>query len=551
MKDASVIAPIKVPEDIKNFTREVKCRDFFVYHHRLMKDFNLINEYIKEAHENNARIYVNFKHSILEEDMPQIKKFIEFLAKTKIDGMFVNAYGILEVIKSMDLPFAIIVDSYFDIHNLSGIEFMEMFHKISRLVITEEVYLKNVEKIKKYSKLPLSVDSDNLPWFADDVIKSKAIQSIVIKGRFETSQDILSGIKLVEKIIEKPKMFKEQKLPFKHVRKSFYKTNHFSGEVYSASGSDFKFANNIKRYNWEFEHTDLPTDVDFSKLKLPRLNLRLASFAQLKELEKFIKKIKFCPITSIEYGEVASTVDLYTKSFDEIIKTVKKFTKKHSIELNLSTPRILIERDFDRVYELIKSLALKEPYPTTVVINNIGFWWSFINDDELMGVPVEIGGGINLLNSMAIKCLNNLNQISAIDFTPMLDEENMLKCLKKVKKLIPSRKIFIAGCKRIDSLGLCPLNCDSAVISRLSCSAPCHKGHYALYDPTLDKEFPFVVDGFCKMHMFETGVVENFDKIEFYTEHGINEFIIDFTAIYPPLIPEILKKYLMHFIKTN
>jgi len=45
-----------------------------------------------------------------------LKKFIEFLTTTDIDGIFVNSYGILEIIKTMDLPFKVIIDSYFDIH---------------------------------------------------------------------------------------------------------------------------------------------------------------------------------------------------------------------------------------------------------------------------------------------------------------------------------------------------------------------------------------------------------------------------------------------------
>lgn len=551
MKEISVISPIKYPNDILEFTKKTKCRQFYVYHHRFGKNFELMNDYIKAAKNSNCDIYVNFKHSILEEDLAQTKKFIEFLCTTEIDGIFVNSYGILEIIKSMDLPFSVIIDSYFDIHNLSGIEFMEMFHKVSKLIITEEVYIKNIEKIKKYTKLPLSIDSDNLPWFAGDIINSKSIQNVVIKGRFENSGDILSAIKLIEKILDKPKMFKGQKLPFKHVRKSFYKTNHFSGEVFSADGNDFKFANNIQKYVWEEDFTGgakLPKGFNFASLDLPKLNLRLASLEQLSEIEKFIKKIGFCPITSIEYGEVASTVDLFTKSFDEIIKCVKKFCKKHNIALNLSTPRVLIERDFDRVYELIKQLALTEPRPTTVVINNIGFWWAFINDKQLEDVKVEIGGGINLLNSMSIKCLSNLNPINTIDFSFLGNEENVIKCLKKVKKIIPTKKMFIGGCRRVESIGLCPLNCDSAIVSRLSCSAPCHRGHFAMNDPTIEKKFPFMVDGFCKMHMFESGVIQEFEKIEFYKNCGINEFVIDFSAIHSAVVPDILKNYLHSFI---
>jgi len=550
MKEINVISPIKYPQDITDFAKSVKSRDFFVYHHRFIGNFELINEYTEAARSVGARIYVNFKHSILEEDLVQTKKFIEFLTTARIDGIFVNSYGILEIIKSMDLPFAVIIDSYFDIHNISGIEFMEMFHKVDRLIITEEVYIKNIEKIKKLTKLPLAIDTDNLPFLAGEIIKSKAVYGVVIKGKFETSADILSAIKLIEKILDKPKMFKEQKLPFKHVRKSFYKTNHYSGEVQSAEGSDFKFANNIQKYDWNV--FDKKIAVDFSRIDkaaVPKLNLRLASLEQLSTIEKFIKKIGFCPINSIEYGEVASTVDLYTKSFDEIIKYVKKFCKRYNIKLNLSTPRILIERDFDRVYELIKQLALAEPRPKTVVVNNIGFWWAFINDEALKDVRVEIGGGINLLNSMSIKCLSNLNQITAIDFSFLGEEENVVRCLKKVKKVIPVKKMFIGGCKRIESIGLCPLNCDSAIISRLTCSAPCHRGHFALNDPAIEKQFPFVVDGFCKMHMFESGVVEEFDKIEFWLSQGINEFIMDFTAIHSAVLPSILTNYLSRFVK--
>jgi len=123
-------------------------------------------------------------------------------------------------------------------------------------------------------------------------------------------------------------------------------------------------------------------------------------------------------------------------------------------------------------------------------------------------------------------------------------EENIAKCLKKTKRIVTDKKMFIGGWLRVESLGLCPLNCDSAVVSRLSCSAPCHKGHFCLKDPSLDKILPFLVDGFCKMHMFEDMVVQDFEQIPKYQEMGVNEFVIDFSAIHSPLIPKVLKNYL-------
>ena len=95
MKEIFVVSPIKHPEDILNFTKNVKCREFYVYHHRFMKntpkgDFQYINEYIDAAKQTGSRIFVNFKHSITEEDVNVTKKFIQFLATTDIDGIFVN-----------------------------------------------------------------------------------------------------------------------------------------------------------------------------------------------------------------------------------------------------------------------------------------------------------------------------------------------------------------------------------------------------------------------------------------------------------------------------
>lgn len=542
MKDIIVVAPIKKPEDIENFVPYTKCRDFYVYYNKFLNNnFEYINDFINMAHKHNSRIYVNFKHDISEEDLTEIKKMIKFFKTTKIDGIFINNFAILEAIKIFSLPFRIIIDSYFDIHNLSGIDFVNTFHKADEVIITEEVYLKNIAKIKKYTNLPLAIDSDNLPWCAEEIKKLKAIDSVVIKGKFNSSEEILEGIQLVEKILEKPKMFKNQKLPFKHLRKSVYKTNHFSGDMLSAQGKDFKFSRNIQKFDWELKKTRFKKDGDYKKQENFQINLRLSSLEQLKPVKNFIKKLGFNPINSIEYGEILSTADLAKSSFNEIIKDVKKFCQEQNIKFQLSTPRILIERDFDRVYEHVKNLCLEEPAPTSLIINNIGYFWAIINDSELSKIPIEIGQGINLLNSMSIKCLNNLHPISAIDFTNF---QNVEETIKKVKNVIETKKYTIAGNIRVPSLGLCPLNNDSAIISRLSCKAPCHKGEYALKDPSLKKIFPFTVDGFCRMHMFEDKILERFDEVDNLIKIGINEFVFDFSALPAKFVPIILTNFL-------
>jgi len=545
MKDISVIAPIKTPKDIEDFIPHAKCRDFYVYYHKFLNNnFEYINDFIQTAHKNDCRIYINFKHDISEEDLVEIRKMIKFLKTTKVDGIFINSFAVLEAIKVFSLPFKVIIDSYFDIHNLSGIDFVNTFHKVDQVIITEEIYLKNIAKIKKYTNLPLAIDSDNLPWCAEDIKKLKAIDSVVIKGKFNSSEEILEGIELVERILDKPKVFKNQKLPFKHVRKSFYQTNHFSGEMVSAEGRDFKFSRNIQKFDWEIKKTPFKKDFDYKKHEDFKINLRLSSIEQLKEVKKLIKKLGFNPIYSIEYGEILSTVDLAKSTFNEITEFVKKFCASQKIAFQLSTPRILIERDFDRVYEHVKNICLTSPAPSSLIINNIGYFWAVINDTDLNRIPIEIGQGINLLNSMSINCLNNLHPIETVDFTTFNDKENTLATVKKIKNVIKNKKYTIAGNIRVPSLGLCPLNNDSAIISRLSCKAPCHKGEYALKDPSLKKIYPFTVDGFCRMHMFEDKIHERFDEVDELAKVGFNEFVFDFSALNAKFIPILLTNFL-------
>lgn len=544
MENIKIIAPVKKPEDIELFAKETSCRDYYVYYKKFLNNnFDYVNEFVQTAKHNNCAIYINFKHDITEENLPEIKKMIRFLKTAGINGIFINSFAILEAIKIFNLPFKVIVDSYFDIHNLAGIDFVNNFHKVDEIIITEEIYMKNIAKIKQYTKLPLAIDSDNLPYCAEDIKKLKAIDSVVIKGKFNTSDEILEGIELVEKILEKPKLFKHQKLPFKHVRKSIYQTNHFLGVVVSAEGQDFKFSKNIKNFEWEIKRPRIKTDNDYSKKDHYKINLRLSELAQIKELEKYIKKTGTNPVYSIEYGEILSTCDLATSSFHEIIMKVKKFCTKYGIKFQLSTPRILIERDFDRVYEYVKQILLTNPAPDSLIINNIGYFWTVINDSDLKNIPIEIGQGINLLNSMSIKCLNNLAPINTVDFTSFPEMESALKTIKKIKNDIPNKKYTIAGNIRVPSQGLCPLNNDSAIISRLSCKAPCHRGGFALHDPSLDKLFPFTCDGFCRMHMFEDKILENFAAVEELAKAGVNEFVFDLSALHSKFVTILLNKF--------
>lgn len=548
----NIVSPVKSPDDIKLLIDKTSCRDFYVYYDRFFNDnFIYIYDFIQIAHQFNSRIYVNFKHDISENLQDEVRKFVKFLKTTHIDGIFVNSYTILQVIKELEIkqnsktPFRIIIDSYFDIHNLYGIEFLKSFHDIDEVIITEEIYLKNIQKIKQCTAINLSVDSDNLPYFASQIKDLNAISNVVIKGKFKTSEEILKACVLIDNILNDPLSYQNYKLPFKHVRKSYYKTNHFSGEIISLNGNDFNFSSHIQKHSWNFKSSRLKKNIDYSQLHLPKINLRLSSLSQIKNLEAFIKKIGFNPVYSIEYGEIINTFDLASKSFNQIMHIVKLFCLKYNINLNISTPRILIERDFERVFDYVKSLLISNPKPGTCIINNIGYFWAFINDNDLSSFPIEIGDGINIINSSSAACLSQLTKsINCIDFSQIEDFDILKNYIAKLDKSIIRKKYKIAGNIKVPSLGLCPLNNDSAIISRLSCQAPCHNGNYAIFDPSLNKIFPFTTDGFCRMHMYKDEILENYNLVDELINIGINEFVFDLNTFNGNYVSIFLTKFL-------
>ena len=118
MKEIKIVSPVKKPEDIDTFSKATSCREYYVYYKKFLNNnFEYVKEFVDAAKRNDCRIYINFKHDITEENLPEIKKMLKFLKTAGIDGIFINSFAILEAIKVFNLPFKVIVDSYFDIHS--------------------------------------------------------------------------------------------------------------------------------------------------------------------------------------------------------------------------------------------------------------------------------------------------------------------------------------------------------------------------------------------------------------------------------------------------
>ncbi len=554
MLKPKIIAPVNSIEDIQQISL-TSCKHIYAYHSVFFAEDDLqrLTDFCNLAKDNELKFLINFKEHITEDELERISRFISKIENYSIDGLLVNSLDILKLLKNNKSKLKIYADSGLNVHNYYAMNLLKSFCPIDNFNITEEVYLKNICYLKAYSNSSLSIDSNNLPWLAKELSKNNCIDYIIIKGNFDNSLTLVKGINVIEKLLDKTPRYINRKLPFKHSPYNlYYKANHFSGEFESHQDKNFKFIENIINYNWSFSKFNFSNNyLPEQNSCLPKVTLRLTSFEQIKYLNKYLKRFKQKPVYAIEFGEIVSTADLVKQDFNKIIKKAKNYCQKNNIKLQLSTPRIIIERDFDRSYEYIKKLCLDEPDPASVVINNLGYFNAFINDKDLKDIPIELGQGLYLLNSVSVECLLDKYDIYTVDFSNFKYVKNIKYCISHINKKVENKKLTVGGNIRIPSMGLCPLNKNDAILSRLSCSAPCHSNKYAIRDPFVKKQFPLTVDGFCRMHLFKAKILDLFAEIPFLRSSiGINEFVIDCSCIPPSLIPILLNRFL-HSLKSD
>lgn len=540
-----IIAPIKTAECLKNLEL-TRCRNVYVTAENIDDDkyFEEITKLAKDVKKQGFNCFICFKNIVNIDKYNNFDKYLSDIATLNIKGIIVNSYDIIQMVANNEINIEIIIDSGFNIHNLASIDMITESVKLHSINITEEIYTSNLTKIKKIHKKSLSINSDNFPWLAQELIKNNIINYVILKGNFKTTKELIHGVQAVEKIIENPEKTAKKRLPFKNLDNFYYETNHFLGEFRNFRGKCFKFTENIKQFKWEPSRVKLKDNQQKTYSDIPRVILRINSLEHIKYLKKYLKNLKFNPVTGIEYGEIVSTADLKKHSFNKIMEKVKAECAQLNMELQISTPRILIERDFDRVFEYVKELCIQNPAPSRIIANNSGYWWTIVNDPDLRELPIEIGQGISLNSSSSVKFFEKRHSVHAVDLSGIKTFADLKDCLDKIKDRIPIRKITIGGNIRMPSVGLCPLNRDYAILSRLSCAAPCHNGNFAISDPSTESKFPFTVDGFCRMHLFKDSLLDNFKYLKAFEKAGINEFVLDLSSLPPQFIPVLLTKFL-------
>ncbi|MGD9581147.1 MAG: U32 family peptidase, partial [Vampirovibrionia bacterium] len=273
--------------------------------------------------------------------------------------------------------------------------------------------------------------------------------------------------------------------------------------------------------------------------------IRLTRMDQFAALEEYIKNTNNNIVDIIEFGDIIYPSDLAKESYEQIVKRVKVFCESYNIKLYLTTPRILIERDFERVADTVKYLCFKNPRPEGVVINNLGLWKTVSNNKKIKEINIELGYGLNILNSKTVEFFESTCPVSGLNIDSDLSIENIEQIISNTN--IPTRSFMILGTSKLHTSGLCPLNNDIAIVSRLSCKAPCQRTSYAIVDPFTNNMLPMVLDGFCRFHLVNSYIEDHLNNIDKYIEAGITDFTIDYSALPGEMIKPLLDRYCSAF----
>lgn len=426
----------------------------------------------------NIRPYMFLTNFKTKKQSEMLNKILQNFTKVNIKGLIISDLFMLKCCNDMKTDLPIIFSS--NIHNEESLRFLNKHFNFDFVVVEEEIYPDNIIKIKNSTKTGIFIKSEN-----------------------------------IERLNQDTKRHIDGVLSVKNSDYDFI-INHFS-KTFSTKTSQFSFKKNIILRHEEYKNIEL----NFIKGKLPKINLKLNSLAQIKELDKFIRKNKINPVYSIDFGEIISNKELASKCAGEILKEVYDFCKKYHIKFEYGTPKILIERDFTRVFEQLKNFCTEHP-PDLVIINNIGLFSKFIQTKSLNNIKTELGTGLNLKDIESANLLQTFFKSFSVD----LSDFKRLKDLKDVN--FENKKIKIMGNEKINSNGLCPLNTSLPTQSRLNCQAMCHSNCSCFIgNPDAKELYNFIPDGFCRAHVYKTKIINKVQKIKKLTEQGYTEFTID------------------------
>jgi len=124
----------------------------------IRKGFNFSDEElekaIKLAKENDKKTYITVNNLIDFEEIDKAKKYLTKLSQIKPDGLIVQDFSILEIIKELNLPLEVHSSVMMNVHNIPMIEALKK-HNVSRVVLSREATLEDVRRIKNQTGMEI------------------------------------------------------------------------------------------------------------------------------------------------------------------------------------------------------------------------------------------------------------------------------------------------------------------------------------------------------------------------------------------------------------
>lgn len=103
---------------------------------------------VKYAHARGVKVYITVNSPVFNKDLPVMADFVTFLNGLEVDAFIVQDLAVLEICRRLAPEVPVHISSAVNIHNLSGARLMKN-SGVKRVIFTEEMYLRDVERIKQ------------------------------------------------------------------------------------------------------------------------------------------------------------------------------------------------------------------------------------------------------------------------------------------------------------------------------------------------------------------------------------------------------------------
>ncbi|MEP9410788.1 MAG: U32 family peptidase [Candidatus Brocadia sp.] len=115
-------------------------------------DFNFTDEQIVEAvryaHSKKVKLYITVNNLLCNDEMNEVRRFINFLSKIQVDAIIIQDLGVLHLIRKMGVSTPVHISTMMNIHNVeSALTLREL--GVSRVVTSRDISLAQVKEIRE------------------------------------------------------------------------------------------------------------------------------------------------------------------------------------------------------------------------------------------------------------------------------------------------------------------------------------------------------------------------------------------------------------------